>query len=60
MKLRNLKTNLSAGESGQAMTEYIILVAVIALGTTFMITKLPNAIGHYVEPFFFSFSRPLP
>jgi Flp pilus assembly pilin Flp len=51
---------IGRGENGQAMVEYVILVVVIGLSTLFMMTKLPQAVSHYVEPFFYTFSRPLP
>ncbi len=56
MKIISLKSS----ESGQAMTEYIILVILISLVCIPIFTLLPNAIRGYVQPFYYSISRPIP
>lgn len=47
-------------ELGQAATEYIIVVTVAALGLSFLVTALPDAISEYVRAFYFCYSRPYP
>lgn len=47
-------------ESGQAMTEYIFLIVLVALVTIPMAKWLPRAVQGYVRPFYYCLSRPLP
>lgn len=47
-------------ESGQAMTEYVILLVVVALSLSFMMSALPSALSDYVQAIYFCVSRPVP
>ena len=48
------------GERGQAMTEYIFLVVLVALVLIPFVRILPEAIRGYVKPFYYCVSRPFP
>ena len=45
---------------GQAMTEYIFLVILVALVSIPIARLLPIAVRGYVRPFYYCISRPLP
>ena len=47
-------------ESGQAMTEYLFLVVLIALVCIPLTRTLPEAVRGYIRPFYYCISRPLP
>ena len=47
-------------ESGQAMTEYIILVLFVALVCVPIVKLLPAAVREYARPFYYCVSRPIP
>ena len=47
-------------ESGQALTEYIILVLLVALVCAPFVKILPAAVQGYVRPFYYCVSRPFP
>ena len=48
------------GESGQAMTEYLLLVVLLALAVIGICTLFPEAIRGYLQPIYYSVSRPIP
>lgn len=52
MKLREQK--------GQALTEYIVLILLVALVCMPMVRLLPEAVRGYVRPFYYCLSRPIP
>ena len=54
------KINKSCLDSGQAMTEYIILVVLVGLVCVAVAKTLPSAVGGYVLPFYYCVSRPFP
>ncbi|MFN8390294.1 MAG: hypothetical protein U0136_08400 [Bdellovibrionota bacterium] len=47
-------------EQGQALTEYIALVILVALVCIPIMKLLPIAVRGYVKPFYYCVSRPLP
>lgn len=47
-------------ERGQAMTEYIALIVLVALVCLPIAKLLPAAIREYVRPFYYCVSRPIP
>lgn len=49
-----------AGERGQAMSEYIILVLLVALVCVPIVKLLPAAVREYARPFYYCVSRPIP
>ena len=49
-----------SGNAGQAMSEYIILIVVVAMGCAFMWEKLPNVAEEYLQAFYYCISRPYP
>ena len=55
-RMRRRLTN----QSGQGLTEYVILVILVALVCIPIARLLPIAIREYVQPFYYSVSRPLP
>ena len=73
-KIKNLKFNLITGistrfraycrmfanESGQGMTEYIILVILVALVLVPYFRLMPEAVRGYVRPFYYCISKPIP
>jgi hypothetical protein len=62
MRVLSIKKSkaLRGSERGQAMTEYIILVILIAIVTIPILKLFPDAVRGYVRPFYYSISRPLP
>ena len=48
------------GQRGQAMTEYILLIVLVALVLVPFFRLLPEAIRGYVRPFYYCVSRPFP
>jgi Flp pilus assembly pilin Flp len=56
----DLKEKLSRRERGQAMTEYVILVILVALLCIPVYRTLPAAVRGYVRPFYYCVSRPIP
>ncbi len=55
---RKIKPTL--GERGQAMTEYIFLIVVVALVCIPVFRTLPKAVQGYVRPIYYCVSRPFP
>jgi hypothetical protein len=51
---------LLGSERGQAMTEYIILVILIAIVTIPILKLFPDAVRGYVRPFYYCISRSIP
>lgn len=47
-------------EQGQGMTEYIIMLVLIALLCIPIARTLPAAIQGYVRPFYYILSKPIP
>ncbi len=47
-------------ERGQAMTEYVFLIVLVALVCIPVVKWLPAAVRGYVRPFYYCLSRPLP
>jgi len=47
-------------QNGQAMTEYIFLIILVALVSIPIFKMLPEAVRGYVRPFYYCISRPLP
>lgn len=47
-------------ERGQAMTEYLFLVVLVALVVIPLLRLFPEAVRGYVRPFYYCISRPLP
>lgn len=47
-------------ETGQAMTEYLILVILVSLVLIPYFKLLPEAVRGYVKPFYYCISRPIP
>ena len=47
-------------ESGQAMTEYMVLIMVVAIVCAFLWRTLPEAVVAYMQAFFYCISRPFP
>ena len=47
-------------DSGQALSEYLILVFLVALVCIPVAKLLPAAIIEYVRPFYYCLSRPIP
>lgn len=48
------------GEAGQGMTEYVILIVLVALVCIPIVELLPRAVREYVRPIYYSVSRPIP
>ncbi|GEM_PF-6111544 len=49
-----------ANQGGQGTTEYVMLVILVSLVLIPMVRILPAAIREYIQPFYYSISRPLP
>ena len=49
-----------SNQTGQAMTEYLILIFLVALVCLPIARMLPAAIIEYVRPFYYCLSRPIP
>jgi Flp pilus assembly pilin Flp len=47
-------------EAGQGMTEYVMLVLLVALVCLPIAKALPAAVRGYIRPFYFCVSRPVP
>jgi len=47
-------------QSGQAMTEYIILIIVVSLVSIPVFKLLPIAVAGYVRPIYYCVTRPFP
>jgi hypothetical protein len=47
-------------ERGQAMTEYLIIVIAVGLVCASFAKLLPEAIGGYVRPIYYSVAKPFP
>lgn len=47
-------------QRGQAMTEYIMLVVLVALVLIPVLKLFPKAVQGYVRPFYYCISRPIP
>lgn len=45
---------------GQAMTEYLVLIILVALVSIPVYRWLPKAVRGYVQPFYYCVSRPIP
>lgn len=54
------EAHLLRNEGGQALTEYIILVILVALVCIPIMKLLPLAVQGYVRPFYYCISRPFP
>ncbi len=52
--------SFSAKQDGQGMTEYIILVLLIAVISIPILRMFPEAVRGYVQPFYYCISRPIP
>lgn len=59
-RLQNVVGRRSSCESGQAMTEYIFLIVLVALVCIPVVELLPQAVLGYVRPFYYCISRPVP
>jgi hypothetical protein len=49
-----------AGERGQAMTEYVVLLFCCMLGLLALLTPMANAIQNYMRSIYFCVSLPFP
>lgn len=47
-------------ERGQALSEYMILIILVALVCMPVVRWLPDAVRGYVKPFYYSLSKPIP
>ena len=54
------RKSLLKDQRGQAMTEYIALVILVALVCIPVMKFLPIAVRGYVRPFYYCISRPIP
>lgn len=59
VRMRKLKACIEA-QAGQAMTEYLFLVVMVALVVIPLLALFPEAVQGYVRPFFYCVSRPIP
>lgn len=48
------------GQSGQAMTEYLFLVVLVALVVIPLLQLFPRVVQGYVRPFYYCISRSIP
>jgi len=55
-----MKPRFHTDECGQGMTEYILLVILVALVSVPIMKLLPLAVQGYVRPFYYCVSRPVP
>jgi hypothetical protein len=60
MKIIKENNKRRSGEKGQAMTEYMLLIVLVALVLIPMFTLLPEAVRGYIRPFYYCISRPIP
>lgn len=51
---------LIRSEHGQSMTEYIILVILVAIVSLPILRLYPDAVRGYLRPFYYCISRPIP
>lgn len=58
--MRDRKKSPLRNEKGQGMTEYIILVLLVACICIPFARLLPIAVQGYVRPFYYCLSRPIP
>ena len=59
-KTATKKLNVIRSERGQAATEYLALIILVALVCIPVVRMLPEAVRGYVRPFYYCISRPLP
>jgi hypothetical protein len=58
--MKCFRLNIYQGELGQSMTEYLILITLVALVSLPVWKMLPEAVRGYVRPFYYSVSLPIP
>ena len=58
--MRRRRAKFLVDQRGQGMTEYLILIVLVAIVCIPFAKLLPQAVAGYVRPFYYCLSRPLP